>query len=105
MAHCTDTTCTSATTVTLDSVGDVGYYTSIAIGADGLGLISYYDNTNHELKVAHCVNAACSSATTATLDSAGEVAQPETQASADTSTPHTCIAGLKAIPKEWINQR
>ena len=30
--------------------------TSITIGADGLGLISYYDVTNGDLKVAHCSN-------------------------------------------------
>ena len=58
---------------TLDSTGDVGQYTSITIGADGLGLISYYDATNGDLKVAHCSNAACSTATTATLDSTGDV--------------------------------
>jgi hypothetical protein len=58
---------------TLDSAGDVGHYTSITIGADGLGLISYYDNTNQDLKVAHCTDAICSVATTSTLDSDGDV--------------------------------
>ena len=53
MAHCADTACNSATTATLDSVGDVGYHTSIAIGADSRGLISYWDETNINLKVAH----------------------------------------------------
>ena len=51
-----------ATTITpIDTVGDVGYYTSVTIGADGLGLISYYDSTEGDLKVAHCENAFCSS--------------------------------------------
>jgi preprotein translocase subunit Sec61beta len=58
---------------TLDSAGAVGKYTSITIGADGLGLISYYDDTNGNLKAAHCNDAACSSASLATLDSAGYV--------------------------------
>jgi hypothetical protein len=58
---------------TLDSVGNVGRYTSIAIGTDGLGLISYYDLTNGDLKVAHCADAACTSAATTTLDSTGSV--------------------------------
>ena len=46
---------------------------SITMGADGLGLISYYDGTNSALKVAHCSNTACTSATTTTLDSDGGV--------------------------------
>jgi preprotein translocase subunit Sec61beta len=58
---------------TLDSVGFVGFYTSIAIGADGLGLISSWDGTNSDLKVAHCVDTACTSAITNTLDSGGSV--------------------------------
>ena len=37
----------------LDSVGKVGLYTSVTIGADRLGLISYHDVTNGTLKVAH----------------------------------------------------
>jgi hypothetical protein len=56
---------------TLDSTGDVGRYTSIAIGSDGLGLIAYYANTNSDLKIAHCSNVDCSSADIYTLDSLG----------------------------------
>jgi hypothetical protein len=54
---------------TLDSDGFVGTYTSIAIGNDGLGLISYADDSNGDLKVAHCDDIVCSSATTWTIDS------------------------------------
>jgi len=74
VAHCSNVSCSAGTTVaTLDSTGDVGFYTSIAVGADGLGLISYYDFTNADLKVAHCANTACSSATLATLDTVVDV--------------------------------
>jgi hypothetical protein len=58
---------------TLDSTGTVGQYASMAIGVDGLGLVSYYDATNGDLKVAHCNNLECTSAATYTLDSAGDV--------------------------------
>lgn len=54
---------------TLDSAGTVGWATSLAIGADGLGLIAYYDLGSFDLKVAHCDNLACTSATLSTLDS------------------------------------
>jgi hypothetical protein len=60
---------------TVDAAGDVDEYTAITVGADGLGLISYYDSTNADFKVAHCSNEACSSATTSTVDSAGNVGQ------------------------------
>jgi Collagen triple helix repeat (20 copies) len=72
VAHCNNTACASATKSTLDSAGQTGagsLGTSLTLGADGLGLISYYDATNAALKVAHCVNIACTSATTTTLDS------------------------------------
>jgi hypothetical protein len=51
----------------------VGFFASATIGADGLGLISYYDNTNGDLKVAHCSNTNCTAATTTTLDATGNV--------------------------------
>jgi hypothetical protein len=51
----------------------VGQYASVTTGSDGLGLISYWDATNGDLKVAHCSEAACSNLTTATLDGTGNV--------------------------------
>ena len=61
--------------MTRDGSGDAGLYTSVAIGADGLGLISYYDATNRDLKVAHCSNQTCTSATISSLDRTGDVGQ------------------------------
>jgi len=51
----------------------VGRYTSLTIGADGLGLISYRDDSNQDLKVAHCSDVQCTSATFTALDTAGDV--------------------------------
>ena len=39
----------------------------MTIGADGLGLISYFDETNDDLKVAHCSNTNCTAATITSL--------------------------------------
>ena len=36
IAHCSNVACSAATFATLDSVGDVGGFTSITVGADGL---------------------------------------------------------------------
>lgn len=63
VVRCQDIACSWATTaqsVAVDSSGDVGWYPSITIGVDGLPVISYYDNSNGDLKVLHCVNAMCS---------------------------------------------
>ena len=50
--------CSSATTAILDGAR-VGTYSSVTVGADGLGLISYRDDYNGDLEVAHCANVAC----------------------------------------------
>jgi|GEM_PF-1066872 len=75
VAKCVNAACSGTPTITtLDSAGIVGYYPSIIIGTDGLPVISYYDNTNHTLKVAKCANAACGGPPTiTTLDRAGDV--------------------------------
>jgi preprotein translocase subunit Sec61beta len=75
--HCGNVECTSGnTTTTADSAGLVGKFSSITIGADGLGLISYWDQTNDDLKVLHCGNAACDSGNfSSTVDTAGMVGQ------------------------------
>jgi hypothetical protein len=57
--HCSNITCSATTIASVDTAGVVGKYSSITIGSDGLGLISYYDETNHDLKVAHCSNVLC----------------------------------------------
>jgi Collagen triple helix repeat (20 copies) len=74
VAHCDNKACTSASLSILDDPGhDVGVYSSVTIGADGLGLISYQDQGSDDLKVAHCQNVSCTSAAVSTLDSAGDV--------------------------------
>jgi hypothetical protein len=72
LLHCQNVACTSAALTTLDT-GGPGPSNSITIGADGLGLISYYDDSKDDLKVAHCLSVACSTAVKTTLDSAGDV--------------------------------
>jgi hypothetical protein len=67
--------CGGASITTLDATDFVGVHTSITTGGDGLGLISYHDNTSGDLKVAHCSNTACTSASITTLDIAGDVGQ------------------------------
>ena len=73
VAHCRNVYCTEATKITADTGGHVGWHTSIAVGGDGLGVVSYYDATNDDLKVAHCADLACSSAKTTTVDSFDDV--------------------------------
>jgi hypothetical protein len=59
----------------LDGSGNIGQFSSVTIGADGLDLISYYDATSGNLKVAHCSNSACTSATLTAVDRGGDVGQ------------------------------
>ena len=53
IARCDDVACTTALVTTVDSTADVGIDSSIAIGTDARGLVSYYDQTNGDLKVIH----------------------------------------------------
>lgn len=75
VAHCSNVLCSAATLSSVDITTnvDLGQYTSITIGTDDLPIISYYDVTNKDLKVAHCANTSCGAATFVTLDSTGDV--------------------------------
>ena len=77
VAHCSNVSCTAATITPLDTTPLTiqGEYASVAVGADGLGLISYYDASNDNLKVAHCSNVNCTAATITPLDTGGLVGQ------------------------------
>jgi len=59
--------------VSIDSVGNVGYFTSITIGTNGNPIISYSDSTNGDLKTAACNNPTCTTSTNTTIDSTGNV--------------------------------
>ncbi len=68
VCKCIDTSCVKTPTcTTLDSTGDVGRYTSIAISNDGgKPVIAYRDVTNSKLKLCKCGNSSCSSGNTCT---------------------------------------
>jgi hypothetical protein len=77
VARCFDAACSFVTRAVLDGPvseddsSHAGWDTSIAIGQDGLGLISYlaYDvNEGAHLRVAHCTDAICATATITPLD-------------------------------------
>ena len=61
VTHCGNSACTAGniSTTVDDPANLVGFYTSIAIGADGLPVISHRDATNDALRVTHCGNIAC----------------------------------------------
>lgn len=71
VARCTNTACTGAAIISTvdDPVNSVGSELAMAIGRDGLPVISYRDSSAQALKVAKCSNIACTgTATITTVD-------------------------------------
>lgn len=68
VAKCVDAACRGTPTITVvDDTNNTGRYSALALGADGLPIVSYADLTLGALKVAKCQNAACTSATLSTV--------------------------------------
>jgi hypothetical protein len=74
-AKCNNISCASVATSSLDTKGDVGLNTSIAIGTDGFPVISYYDTTLDNLNFAKCSNLSCTSYATSSLDTQAVVGE------------------------------
>ena len=58
---------------TVDSDGDVGQYSALAVREDGVPVIGYLDDTTDDLLVAICGDVFCNSPTLRTVESAGSV--------------------------------
>lgn len=74
VAHCDNLACTSAN---VESIADVGgstnQGTSITVDKFGVGLISYYDAVNQDLRLARCGNEVCSVSLTYLIESTNNV--------------------------------
>jgi hypothetical protein len=68
VAKCANINCVGLVFVTTvdNPANSVGLFTSIAIGADGRPVVSYYDSTANTLKVAQCANFNCTGVATIT---------------------------------------
>lgn len=68
--HCGNSTCSAGNSLrTLVSATAAGWGSDVAIGGDGLPIVSYYDTT-HGFMILHCLNLTCSSAYTRVVDGA-----------------------------------
>src|SRR5690554_3280008 len=59
--HCDDPNCDGEgeSITSPDTTGDVGWYASLVLDANGFPVVAYFDGTNQDLKVLHCDDPNC----------------------------------------------
>ncbi len=76
LLHCNDPACVGGDDipVTVDASGDTGLWSSLVLDAAGNPVISYYDNTNRDLRLVHCNDPGCVGGddVPVTVDASGE---------------------------------
>lgn len=75
--HCDDPNCAGVEApLTVDAAGDTGQDTSIAVNSNGNPVVSYYDDTNGNLRLLICDDADCAGVETPEIpDTVGDVGQ------------------------------
>lgn len=98
MAKCSTVTCSSSSTVTVDSTSsaDLASSVGVAIGSDGLPIIAYRDTAGTRLRTAKCATANCSSATLTSVDSSSNVGQGSQVAIGSDSLPFIAYRDVTA---------
>src|SRR3989344_4887471 len=56
-----------------DTTGDVGQFSSMALGSDGYARISYYDNSGGNLNFLRCTDSDCTASNKTSVDTSGDV--------------------------------
>lgn len=67
ISACGNALCSTSTSSLVENNAQVGTSIGLALGADGLPILSYYSDLN-QLRIAKCANATCTSSTKLTLD-------------------------------------
>jgi hypothetical protein len=101
VAHCGNVLCSSGNTLnTVDGSGNPGRQNDIAIGADGLPVISYVGTSGTAIRVAHCGNVLCSAGNVlTTIDAVGTNSEDTSIAIGADGLPvfsyHDTLTGLR----------
>jgi len=77
LVACGNSVCnTSNIITTIDAAEKVGQFTSLQLNSDGYPVISYYDTSNYDLKLAVCGDRTCSASNSLTaIDTGGRVGE------------------------------